>query len=74
MFYNYVIFVVVNKIKCKKKKKQALDVELSIEQHTSQMLSDLVFFYIKSLSKVHLYITYKAVGSIIDSLILSKLD
>ena len=37
-------------------------------------LSDLVFFHIRSLSKVRPYITYKAASSIAVCLILSKLD
>ena len=40
----------------------------------SQPLSDLVFFHIRSLSKVRPYITYKAASSIAVCLILSKLD
>ena len=40
----------------------------------SQPLSDLVFFHIRSLSKVRSYITHKAASSIAVCLILSKLD
>ena len=40
----------------------------------SQPLSDLVFLHLRSLSKVHPYITYKAASSIAVCLILSKLD
>ena len=39
-----------------------------------QPLSDLVFFHIRSLSKVRPYIAYKAASSIAVCLILSKLD
>ena len=40
----------------------------------SQPLLHLVFFHIRSLSKVRPYITYKAASSIAVCLILSKLD
>ena len=50
-----------------------LDAELSIEQHVSAVVRSC-FFHIRSLSKVHPYITYKAASSIAVCLILSKLD
>ena len=51
----------------------ALDAELSMEQHVSAIVRSC-FFYIRSLSKVRPYITYKAASSIAVCLILSKLD
>ena len=50
-----------------------LDAELSMEQHVSAIVRSC-FFHIRSLSKVHPYITYKAASSIAVCLILSKLD
>ena len=50
-----------------------LDEELSMEQHVSAVVRSC-FFHIRSLSKVHPYITYKAASSIAVCLILSKLD
>ena len=50
-----------------------LDAELSMEQHVSAVVRSS-FFHIRSLSKVHPYITYKAASSIAVCLILSKLD
>ena len=50
-----------------------LDAELSMEQHVLAVVRSC-FFHIRSLSKIHPYITYKAASRIAVCLILSKLD